>query len=481
MATVGSTAWRQEQAAKAAAAKKKTGVTSTTSTGKTATPTVKETAATGGSGGKVTSTVKSASGGMGKNNAYVSGVDDYGDTDYSVLLNKAMSAGASADEVQKLLDSRTQKAVDKGYTQYAYDDVYTAAKEYIKKNAAATPAVSGKVEDYSSYIEEMNRAAREAALAELEAAYKKNLAAIDRSGEGVEEQYRAARNAAAGASEVARRNFAEYAAGSGLNSGTGGQAELARSVALQNDLNSITTAQRSALADLELQRSQAEMEYNNAIAQAEAEGNYELAAALYQEKVRVNNALLAQTESEWQKALQEYQLRYQAGRDAVEDQRYADETEWDRLAYVDKTAYDRDQDTAAQALQKAQTLAAFGDFSGYLELGYTPEQVALMRNYYAAQQGLLNGQGWQNTRAVEAVGGGAVEDDPDTGPVDDSGQVKNDFSLAILQAELARLEDRLDPSAVVTQAAGLIRAYNDRGTITDETARRLLARYGIQV
>ena len=52
---------------------------------------------------------------------------------------------------------------------------------------------------------------------------------------------------------------------------------------------------------------------------------------------------------------------YQVGRDQVADQRYEDETEYSR------------------ALERAQTLAAAGDFSGYLDLGYSADEVANLK------------------------------------------------------------------------------------------------------
>lgn len=183
--------------------------------------------------------------------------------------------------------------------------------------------LTGMVEDYSDYLKQMYAARKEAALAELDAAYQSSLNALDRAEQGIGEQYQAARNSTAGSSEVAKRNFAEYAAASGLNSGTGGQAELARNVTLQNDLNTLDTAQADAISDLQLQRANAETQYNNAIAQAQAQGDYELASALYQEKVRVQNALLEMEREEQQYALQKYQLEYKALRDQVGDRQWA--------------------------------------------------------------------------------------------------------------------------------------------------------------
>ena len=184
--------------------------------------------------------------------------------------------------------------------------------------------LSGLLEDYSQYLEQMYAAKKAGALAQLQAAYESNLAALERAGAGVSEQYQAARNSTAGASELAKRNFAEYAAASGLNSGTGGQAELARNVTLQNGLNTIDTAEADTLADLELRRADAETQYNSAIAQAEAEGDYALAAALYQEKVRVQNALIDLEVQQQKLDFQRYQLQYQAQRDQVSDRQFAD-------------------------------------------------------------------------------------------------------------------------------------------------------------
>ena len=213
------------------------------------------------------------------------GTDASGQNDYSVLIRDAMNAGASADEVQRLLDQRVNKAQQSGYNQYMYDDLYHAAQNYIKQQTQLP-----QVEDYSDYLADAFAAQKRAALAQINNAYQQNVNAINRAGEGVDTRYQNARNQAAGASELAARNFNEYAAAAGLNSGAGGQAELARNVALQNNLNDLSTAEAQTYADLEQQMANAEVEYNNAIAEAEANGDAALASALYQEKVRVQQA-----------------------------------------------------------------------------------------------------------------------------------------------------------------------------------------------
>ena len=244
-----------------------------------------------------------------------------------------------------------------------------------------------QVNDYSSYLEDMYAAKKRSALAQLDNAYQKNVNAINRAGEGIGTQYQNARNQAAGASELAARNFNEYAAASGLNSGAGGQAELARNVALQNNLNDISTQESSTLADLELQRANAETEYNNAIAQAEATGDYELAAALYQEKVRVEEALINQQIQQFQMDLQKYQLGYQADRDAVAD------SQWQQ-----QFGY-----TTSQTAK--ENLAKYG--SAFLEQGLMPSQEMLSAMGITAEDAQRYIQNVQLQASLKKAGSGS--------------------------------------------------------------------------
>ena len=66
---------------------------------------------------------------------------------------------------------------------------------------------------------------------------------------------------------------------------------------------------------------------------------------------------------------------YGVNRDQIEDARYEDETAWNREQYTDETEY-------ARALERAQTLAQAGDFSGYKALGYSDSEIASLQNAY---------------------------------------------------------------------------------------------------
>lgn len=190
-------------------------------------------------------------------------------------------------------DAANQARNAAGYAaEYANDDI-----EYVKANAkpktTSKPATSAP-STMQNYIEDMYKAQRENALAQLKSAYESNLNAINRAGQGIGQQYTNARNQTAGASELSARNFQEYAAAMGLNSGAGGQAELSRNIALQNDLSALDAQEASTVADLELRKTQAESDYNNAVAQAQSQNDAEKAAAMYKEMVRQEEAALAQ-------------------------------------------------------------------------------------------------------------------------------------------------------------------------------------------
>lgn len=77
---------------------------------------------------------------------------------------------------------------------------------------------------------------------------------------------------------------------------------------------------------------------------------------------------------------------YGVHRDNISDERYEDETAYNRETYKDETEYNR-------ALAKAQTLAAGGDFSGYKALGYTDQEIAGLKSAYNKAQASVRSDG----------------------------------------------------------------------------------------
>lgn len=159
--------------------------------------------------------------------------------------------------------------------------------------------------DLTGYLNDMYTAYNEAQQAALKSAYEQNLADLKAGAEKIPETYQTARNEAASQNDIARLAFNEYANARGLNTGTSGQAALANSAVLQRNLTDISTKESDALAENALQQQQLAIQYRNAAVQAQAEGNYQLAQALYNEYVRQDNASmqtaqLAQEQANWE-------------------------------------------------------------------------------------------------------------------------------------------------------------------------------------
>lgn len=333
-------------------------------------------------GGLTLKPASGASGGSGSSaggsGAWATGKDDYGDTDYSVLLKRAISAGASAAEVQSLLDKRVQKAEEKGYSQYAYDDVYENAQRYIASKSGQTPPVqaeagqtvqTGKDYDLTEYLRKQKAAEVESALAGLKEAYTKGMADYDATLDKLPARYQAARNSAAVQSAMEKQAFDERAAASGLNSGASGQAALDASAVYQGNLSQLHQSQAQEAAEIDRAKAALKAQYETAIAQARADGNADLAQALYQELIRGQG--LAREDAD--KAYDRY-------RDALADQeRKEAETKAEAEAKASQE-YER-------KLQAAALMAQVGNFSGYADLwGLDQGQVDALVADYAQQK-----------------------------------------------------------------------------------------------
>lgn len=174
---------------------------------------------------------------------------------------------------------------------------YSQQQRVTDINAGSTPAsnftaqtgTSFDIGDGSDYLKELYAKKVAAELAALKSAYERNTATLDASRAQIAPVYDIARNSAANQNALSRGAFQEMAVANGLNTGTTGQAALAQDVVLQQNLSQIDREQAEKTAAIDLQRSQLDAEYRNAIAKAEATGDAELANALYEEYVRQQN------------------------------------------------------------------------------------------------------------------------------------------------------------------------------------------------
>ncbi len=141
--------------------------------------------------------------------------------------------------------------------------------------------------DLSDYLRMQAAARIEGELANLSGAYKQAMNGYDAELKNIQKSYYNQRNQSAAQDAIARRNFDERAAASGLNSGTAGQADLARSAAYTGELARLGAAEDAERNAVEMNRANAQAQYEQAMAQAKANNQQQLAGDLYKELIRV--------------------------------------------------------------------------------------------------------------------------------------------------------------------------------------------------
>ncbi len=277
-----------------------------------------------------------------------------------------------------------------------------------------------KLPEYRAQTEAVNAlydAARDRKLSELRSAFDAGVEALRAEGEKIPGIYDAQRNDAAARSELSGRNFREYAAASGLNSGTAGQAELARSNQLQGTLTELGAQEGAAQADIARRGAELRQKYASDVGSAIAEGEYQRAAALLDEyrkaeESRVSTAREQAEEdyrryeaasSERQRASErEYRARQlevnlaqsRAEKEARQEQERAQAAEKEQKAQAEaaekaaKAQAEAESRALKETQERAERLASFGDFSGYLNLGYSEDETRAMRQAWISKNPL---------------------------------------------------------------------------------------------
>ena len=250
------------------------------------------------------------------------------------------------------------------------------------------------MENLSTYLKDQYAAKTEQELSQLKNAYDKNLQTLAEKSAGIPAQYEAAKNDVAVQNAIAKKNFNEQAAATGLNTGASGQAELSRSNAYMSALSKLNRSEAEANQALERDKASLQTDYENAIAAQKAANNAALQSALYQEMIRQQNAQYqadrdAVADTQWQKkydeALRQYEenKQYQDDRDKIEDER------WQKQ--FDETIRQYDQDYAFTQQKYLDALSASGssgttssgstsggsayNSGGYDTHGYSTEQI----------------------------------------------------------------------------------------------------------
>lgn len=178
-------------------------------------------------------------------------------------------------------------------------------REYLNKlGGYETPSAK----DQSDLVREMYEANLAANKSQLESDYNQNVSDLESEASKIGSTYYEQQRQAQAESDRNRQAFQEYANARGLNSGTGGQAELARSNQLSANLNSLRQSEAEKRAEVERQRVLLGQQYQTAIQKAQAENDLAKAKALYEEAVRVDESISSASQADADRALQIFNI-----------------------------------------------------------------------------------------------------------------------------------------------------------------------------
>lgn len=272
-------------------------------------------------------------------------------TDYSALLNAAMNAGSTdADYLQSLLNARMAKVQDSKYAKWADPERDAQIQSYInniKNNNDWQKYIDEALAQINSMVVTPTyEASKFDTLKEQLAEKALNMDYEDWLGS---EQYQALVNRYGLQGQQSMRDILGQ-----VSSRTGGLASSYATSAAQQQYNDYMAQLEAAAQDM------FSGEQQNALSKASAAYNY--ADADYQRYLDE----LAQSNTEKSYA-------YNLLSDAIANSQY--EKEW---------AASQENATYQKNLEKAQTLAASGDFSGYRALGYSEDEIAQLQNAYNA-------------------------------------------------------------------------------------------------
>ena len=176
-------------------------------------------------------------------------------------------------------------------------------QDYLKQLQGLRDQNTPAAADQSEYIRRMYEQQLAANKAQLESDYNQNVSNLAGEESKIGSNYYEQRRQTQSNADRAQANYNEVANASGLNTGTRGQAQLARSNQLQSDLTTLNNAEAQNRAEIERQRTLLGQQYQNAIQKAQAENNMELAQRLYQEAVRVDESIIDASKNDSQRAL----------------------------------------------------------------------------------------------------------------------------------------------------------------------------------
>lgn len=247
-------------------------------------------------------------------------------------------------------------------SQYGYSGG-SDGSEYIPLVSGNMNTGGTRLPSYEAQIDAANKlydAAMQKHLAALQSAYDNSKMNMEQYKSTLPEIYQAQANTISANAEKEKANFNEIAAQQGMNAGTGSQAQLALNNAEQQAMTDVRVAEANAMKEAEHELSALYVNYQNAITEAVASNEYERAAALLEEYQKAAESVV---ETAYRQALLDLQSQ---------DQSFSQQLALQELNQSTSDA------TYRKNLEQAETLAKYGDFSGYKNLGYSDSAIQQM-------------------------------------------------------------------------------------------------------
>ena len=365
----------------------------------------------------------------------------------------------------------------KDYYDKKYEQAYGDGASKQSGTIAGTGGASGGVgpaavgtgwNDASQYLKDMYAQKNAAELAALKSTYEQNVADSMAQDDLITSAYDKQRNQAAAQNDLQRMYMNEYGIMRGLNTGASGQMALAQSAAYQGNMAQLGAQEAKSLADNALTREKLAIAYSNAVDQAAAEGDYQLAQALYNEYVRQDELARQAAAAEQEQANWLEKFNYQKEQDALAQKN------WQAQFDYQKAQDDLNYQLTLQKLYGANVGSTGSPVKtpsvGYNNGNLTNEQVKVLQNHYG-----VTADGLWGKNSTNAAGGltAAQAWEQFTAPVTDVSQLSAN-GIAVANS-LAR-----GYTTGTQQRDAIINAY-ENGRITQGEAAFLARAVGVSL
>ena len=291
---------------------------------------------------------------------------------------------------QRQADNQATYNARQAENQATYDARQAEAQNtYNQRQAEAENTYNQRLNEGNTQIKDMMGKSLESQKAQYNTMLQQGIVAQEEARANIAKTFQTGANDLAVQYERNRRNLNAQALARGLNTGTASQQQLALNQGYMGAYGKLRGEEGTQNAGIDRAIANLKTDTENKIAQAIADNDYKTAAMLFE---NYNNQV---------SRLDSMQL---ANRNYLDTQVANNRNYLDSMMMNNQNRYDSTSDSnrnwadnetryqQQQAEQKAQTLASYGDFSGYAALGYDQNTINAMKQMWISQNPQL---AWQ--------------------------------------------------------------------------------------